>query len=149
MPAAEAPSAPGRVPVRQGLFVDADPPLLVTGRCGHCGQLHFPRQHTCPYCSSEVVDETHLRGRGHLWAHTAVTTAPPGYRGEVPYGFGVVELVEGLRVVGRLTEADPSALRRGQPMTLVVVPLHGDDEGRTVVSYGFAPFRSEVPAAGP
>jgi uncharacterized OB-fold protein len=46
-----------------------------------------------------------------------VTTAPPGYDGPVPYGFGVVEL-DGirLRVVGRLTESDPSALHEGQAM---------------------------------
>lgn len=114
----------------------------MTGRCRSCGHLHFPRQDTCPYCSSELVDERQLPGRGRLWAHTAVTAAPPGYLGEVPYGFGVVELDEGLRVIGRLTEADPSVLHSGQPMTLAVVPLHHDDEGRTVVTYAFSPSSS-------
>ena len=33
--------------------------------------------------------------------------APPGYTGEVPFGFGVVELPEGLRVITRLTESRP------------------------------------------
>ena len=36
---------------------------------------------------------------------------PPGYLGEVPFGFGVVELDEGLRVLGRLTESDPAPWR--------------------------------------
>ncbi len=143
MPAADLEPAPGRVPVRDGLFVDVDPPLLVTGRCRSCGHLHFPHRRTCPYCSSERVDESRVPGRGRLWAHTAVTAAPPGYTGDVPYGFGVVELDEGLRVIGRLTEAEPSLLRRGQPMTLVVVPLHTDDDGRTVVTYAFAPSSAE------
>jgi len=137
------------VPVRDGLFIDAETPLLVTGRCRACGHLHFPRQRICPYCSSELVEERRISGRGRLWAHTAVTAAPPGYRGEVPYGFGVVELEEGLRVIGRLTEAEPSALRRGQPMTLEVVPLHTDDEGRTVVTYAFAPAPSSASPSAP
>jgi uncharacterized OB-fold protein len=68
-----------------------------------------------------------------------VTAAPPGYRGEVPFGFGVVELPEGLRVLSRLTEADPARLRAGQAMALVVVPLHVDDEGRSVTTFAFAP----------
>jgi uncharacterized OB-fold protein len=63
-----------------------------------------------------------------------VTAAPPGYRGHVPYGFGVVELPEGLRVVTRLTETDPSRLASGQAMQLVLVPLAED-----VVTYAFAP----------
>ncbi len=128
-----------RVPVRQGLFVDADPPLLLGGRCRSCGRPHFARQENCPYCSSAHTEDDAFSGPGRLWAHTAVTAAPPGYQGEVPYGFGVVELPVGLRVVGRLTEADPSRLSIGRLMDLVVVPLHVDDEGRHVVTYAFAP----------
>jgi len=56
-----------------------------------------------------------------------VVTAPPGYEGPVPFGFGVVELpADGLRVVSLLTEADPAALRLGQPVRFTVVPLTGD-----------------------
>ena len=85
-----------------------------------------------------------LSPEGELWAWTAVTAAPPGYQGEVPYGFGVVELPEGLRIVARLTEADPGRLHAGQPMRLVVVPLHAQDDGQTVTTFAFAP----VAAAG-
>jgi uncharacterized OB-fold protein len=151
MPGADPGPVPQRVAVRSGLFVDGEPPLLVTGRCRDCGRLHFPCQRTCPYCSSDLVDEARLGGRGRLWAYTAVTAPPPGYEGEVPYGFGVVELDEGLRVIGRLTEADPAALRTGQAMSLAVVPLHADDRGRTVVTYAFAPAHAgaEPAAAAP
>ncbi|HML00698.1 MAG TPA: OB-fold domain-containing protein [Acidimicrobiales bacterium] len=127
-----------RVPVSPGLLVDAEPPALVGGRCAGCGRPHFPSSPMCPYCSSSEVSEERFTGPGQLWAHTAVTAAPPGYSGEVPYGFGVVELPEGIRVVTRLTETDPSRLATGQPMFLVIVPLHVDDEGREVVTYAFA-----------
>jgi uncharacterized OB-fold protein len=66
-----------------------------------------------------------------------VTAAPPGYRGEVPYGFGVVELPEGLRVLTRLTEGDPANMRFGQEVRLKLVPLHTDDEGRHVLTWAF------------
>jgi uncharacterized OB-fold protein len=68
-----------------------------------------------------------------------VTAPPPGYRGAVPFGFGVVELPEGVRVITRITEADPSRLRRGQAVRLEIVPLHEGDDGRPVVSYAFGP----------
>ena len=64
---------------------------------------------------------------------------PPGYAGEVPFGFGVVELPEGLRLITRLTEADPAALRFGMAMRLAIVPLHVDEQGREVVTYAYAP----------
>jgi uncharacterized OB-fold protein len=68
-----------------------------------------------------------------------VTAPPPGYQGEVPYGIGVVELPEGVRVITRLTEGDPGALTSGQAMELRIVPLHRDGDGNEVVTYAFAP----------
>ncbi|HLN42892.1 MAG TPA: OB-fold domain-containing protein, partial [Acidimicrobiales bacterium] len=107
-------------------------------RCDACGRHQFPRSDTCPYCAADGALPVELSGTGRLWTWTAVTTAPPGYRGEVPYGFGVVELPEGLRVVSRLTETDPARLSAGQPMRLVVVPVQVDEDGQ-VLSYAFAP----------
>jgi uncharacterized OB-fold protein len=131
------------VPVRAGLFMtDADgSPLLIGGQCSVCTRHHFPRLTMCPYCSSERVGERVLSTEGTLWGWTAVTAAPPGYLGEVPFGFGVVELPEGLRIISRLTEADPTRLTFGEAVALVLDPLHVDDEGRTIVTYAFAPVR--------
>jgi uncharacterized protein len=127
------------VPVRQGLFTDGDPPRLLGGRCRACGHHHFPRHDVCPYCASDDTEGAELSAGGRLWAWTAVTHPPPGYRGDTPYGFGVVELPEGIRIVTRLTEPDPHRLRTDQPMHLVAEPLHTDDEGHTVITYAFAP----------
>jgi uncharacterized OB-fold protein len=72
------------------------------------------------------VEPVDLPTSGRLWLWTAVTSAPPGYTGPVPYGFGIVELDDvGLRVVGRLAEADPAKLVAGQPMLLVVDEFDG------------------------
>jgi uncharacterized OB-fold protein len=139
-----APAAP-QVPVEAGLFTDGGAPALLGSRCTACQAHHFPAHQTCPYCSSDGVEACELSRTGVLWAWTAVTAAPPGYRGEVPYGFGVVELPEGIRVVTRLTEPDPTRLEGGQAMVLAVVPLHVDDEGRQVTTFAFAP----VPTPGP
>jgi uncharacterized OB-fold protein len=128
-----------RVMVRQGLFTDEDQPALLGSRCTACGAHHFPRHDSCPYCSTEDPVPTELTGSGTLWAWTAVTSAPPGYEGEIPYGLGVVELPEGIRVITRLTESDPAALAFGQAMVLRVVPLHADADGNDVVTFAFAP----------
>src|SRR5947209_13511647 len=119
------------VAVQEGLFtVDADGAAhLVGGRFRACGRHQFPRSSLCPYCGADDVAEALLSPDGTLWAWTAVTAAPPGYRGDVPYGFGVVELPEGLRVITRLTEPDPTRLRFGQDVRLQNVTLHRGDHG--------------------
>jgi uncharacterized OB-fold protein len=60
----------------------------------------------------------------------------------VPFGFGVVELPEGLRVVTRITETDLAMLRPGLAMRLVVDELFHEDDGTPVLSYAFAPVTS-------
>jgi uncharacterized OB-fold protein len=129
--------------VREGLFTDRDPPALLASRCKVCGSVLFPRADACPYCAGEAPEPIELSRPGVLWAWTAVTAPPPGYLGEVPYGIGVVELPEGVRVIGRLTEADPSALSAGQEMELRTVVLGRNSGDEEVVTYAFAP----VPAA--
>ncbi len=129
-------AANATVPVHEGLFTGDH---LIGGRCAACGRHHFPRTDTCPYCSSTDIVEASLSPTGTLWAWTAVTAPPPGYRGDVPFGFGVVELPERVRVITRLTQSDPTLLTFGEPVELRIVPLHVDDEGRTVTTYAFAP----------
>jgi uncharacterized OB-fold protein len=70
-----------------------------------------------------------------------VTAAPPGYSGRVPYGFGVVQLDDGVRVITRLTESDPDALTFGEPVRLVLEAVDRDDEGRDVVTWAFEVVR--------
>jgi uncharacterized OB-fold protein len=118
--------------VREGLFTDEG---LLGGRCTRCGQRHFPRATTCPWCGSDTIDDVTLSTEGTLWSWTAVSAAPPGYEGDVPYGFGVVELpADNLQVVTRITEADTEALAQGMAMRFVVVPLTA-----TTTTYAFEP----------
>jgi uncharacterized OB-fold protein len=61
----------------------------------------------------------------------------------VPYGFGVVELGDRIRVISRLTESDPTALRFGQPMRLVLVDVASPDASHrtedAVLTWAFEP----------
>ena len=93
----------------------------------------------CPACAGGPVEPLPLRGPGRLWGWTSVTIAPAGYLGPVPYGFGAVDFDEGIRVLGRITEADPAALRDGQAMALVADAVPTPDGGEALV-WAFAPL---------
>jgi uncharacterized protein len=131
-------------PIAPGLFtLGADGPRLVAARCNACHRLHFPAGPTCPYCAADGCAETRVGPGARLCLYTTVTSRPPGYRGELPYGFGVVELDDaGLRVVTRLTEHRLDRLRPGLAMRLVVAPLFTADDGSPVLAWAFAPEAS-------
>jgi len=124
-------------PIRPGLF-DADGPALIAARCAECGKPHFPASGTCPYCAAGGCETIRVGPDGTLRLFTVVASEPPGYRGPLPYGFGVVEVDGGLCLVSRLTETRLERLRPGLPVRLVVEPLYADDAG-PVLSYAFAP----------
>jgi uncharacterized OB-fold protein len=127
--------------ISSGLFElhDDGTIALVGGYSPTSGLHHFPSLDTCPYTGATDIETITLSSEATLWAWTAVTAAPPGYTGPVPFGFGVVELErEHLRVITRLTEADPTQLAFGQPMRLVAETLPGDN-GEPVVTWAFEP----------
>ena len=129
------------VPVTGALFDedDAGNVALIGGRCGSCGRHHFPVSPACPYCRADAVTTVRLSDHGTVWGWTAVTAAPPGYEGPVPFGFGVVELPEGVRVITRIEESDPARLEFGMPVKLSVAEVGTSDDGDTVVTYTFVP----------
>jgi uncharacterized OB-fold protein len=128
--------------ISDGLFElhDDGTITLVGGYSPTSGRYHFPRLDACPYSGAEDIETVTLSGDGTLWAWTAVTAAPPGYEGPVPYGFGVVELThEQLRIITRLTEPDPANLEYGQAMRLVADTLTRADGD--VVTWAFEAVR--------
>lgn len=126
-------------PVAEGLFTVDDGVLTLRGGWSPTSGLsHFPFSPACPWSGAQDVEPRPLPRTGRLLWWTAVTSPPPGYQGPVPYGFGVVELDDGLRVVGRLTVAEPGLLRGGEAVEVVAEELP-DGEGGDVVTWAFAP----------
>ena len=131
-----------QVPVHEGLFdTQGDDVALLASRCRSCGQYQFPAATTCPSCRGDDVETVRLSPTGTLWGWTTVHAAPPGYDGPVPFGFGVVELPEGLRVITRLEATDVDVLSFGMPVRAATAALHATEDGDTVVTYTFVPVR--------
>jgi uncharacterized OB-fold protein len=127
--------------VRAGLFEeDAAGAVTLLGiRCRACGHTAFPAAEFCPYCASADVEAVRLSPTGTLWGWTTVTAPPPGYEGPVPFGFGVVELPEGVRVITRLETVGVADVSFGMPMRVGLAALTENDEGDTIVTYTFGP----------
>jgi len=123
-----------------------DEPRLIGGRCASCGSVEFPQAPSCARCGATDVERHLLPRRGTLWTWTTQDFLPkePYASGETmetfrPYGVGLVQLGDEVRVEARLTEADPAKLDFGMAVELAIVPFRVDDDGTEVVTYAFRP----------
>lgn len=125
--------------------MQADGPRLIGSRCRECGEVTFPANPFCPQCCRETTANISLSQRGLLYSFTIQRfKPPPPFRGTepfVPYGVGMIELPEGLRVTSVLEESDPEQLRVGMEMELVITNFFEDDEGNDVLSFKFRPMK--------
>jgi uncharacterized protein len=127
-------------------------PRLIGSRCGACGATVWPKQHHCPRCSEPDMAELLLPRRGTLVAWTTQGFVPKlPYAGAAtadafePFGVGLVQLGDVVRVEARLTESDPAKLSFGMEVELTVVPFYVDEDGTEVVTCAFQPVGG-VPA---
>lgn len=120
-------------------------PQLIGSQCGSCSATTFPVQDYCPRCSSNQMSELRLPRRGTVIAWTTQGFAPgapyagPTGKDFVPFGVGLVQLGDVIRVEGRLTENDPAKLQFGQEVELTMIPLTTDADGNDVITFAFQP----------
>jgi len=142
-----------RVPVIEGLFSEeAEGPRLLGSRCATCATPYFPKSPVChnPDCDESRIEDATFGPHGVLFS-CAVQNYPPPPPAKYdepyqPYAVGMVDLAEGLRVLGRIATDDFSKLRGGMPVELIVDRLYRDEGGNDVVTWQFRP--AEAAARG-
>ena len=137
-------TAAEQIPVAEDLFRSSgDGAALVGTRCTGCGTHYFPKSLSCrnPQCDAKAVEEVLFGRTGRLYSYTVQSYQPPAlFRMSPwePYAIGLVELPEGLRVMGMLTGCELDEIRIDMALQLVVEPLYRDDCGVEVLTYKFA-----------
>lgn len=128
----------------------ADDPRLLGSRCEGCGAVTFPAQSRCPRCSASLMIELPLPRRGTLISWTTQGFPPSiDYMGDPtgasfePFGVGLVQLEDIVRVETRLTESEPERLDFGMEVELRIVPFYTDDDGDEIVTFAFAPVDNQ------
>lgn len=120
---------------------------LIGSKCDDCTAVTWPKQGRCPRCGGASMSDRPLPRRGTLVTWTTQNFVPkvPYAGGQTadtfkPYGVGLVQLGDEVRVEARLTEADPSRLRFGMEVQLVFVPFYIDEAGDEIVTWAFEPI---------
>jgi uncharacterized OB-fold protein len=94
-------------------------------RCGQCGALRHPPGPACPQCGSTRPEYMVATGLGEVYSFIVHHHPPlPGRR--LPIVVALVELAEGVRMVGELLDVKPEQVRVGAPVRVDFVRV--DDE---------------------
>jgi uncharacterized protein len=131
-------------PLREGLLTGSlnhlETVRLAGCKCTNCGETSLGERTICPNCGRDTVQTISLGNVGTLWSFTVIRHRPPGdYRGPTPFapfGMGLVELPEGLRVLSPI-DCDVDALRISLPLHFKPYVRHDPD--RDVVAFAFEP----------
>ncbi len=113
---------------------------LIGEICTHCGVKLFPPRDVCPECHQPAHEPYTFSGRGQVYSHSTVHSAPEGYGEFAPYAVALVKLEEGPLVTAQLTDIAPEDVRIGLPVEMVTRKIRefGED-GIVVYGYKFRP----------
>lgn len=93
---------------------------LVVQRCAACGRPRHPPRPVCPACRSFEHRWEPASGRGRVWswivAHPPVL---PAFADLAPFNVAVVELPEGVRMVGRILGVADDRVHEGMAVEVV------------------------------
>lgn len=108
-------------------------------RCGDCSAVVTVATMACRSCASRTPPAPfRATDHGRLFSWAIVHRSYPGIA--VPFVSAIVDLDDGLSLKGTLRNADPTALKFGMPVVLVLDDAGGthDKDGAPYVGYHFA-----------
>ncbi|MFF4455701.1 bifunctional MaoC family dehydratase N-terminal/OB-fold nucleic acid binding domain-containing protein [Streptomyces goshikiensis] len=90
---------------------------LLIQRCSSCATLRFPWLPGCNACASPEWDTVEASGAGTVFSYV-VMHHPPFPAFDPPYAVALVELAEGVRMIGNITGVPYDKVRIGMPVRL-------------------------------
>jgi uncharacterized protein len=94
-------------------------------RCGECGALRHPPGPMCLACGGGKPGYIVAAGTGEVYSYV-VHHHPPVPGRQVPFVVALVQLPEGVRMVGELLGVDPGQVRIGLPVRAAFVEVDED-----------------------
>jgi uncharacterized OB-fold protein len=93
--------------------------------CPTCGRLRHPPGPMCPSCGADKQDWIVAGGRGTVFSYV-VHHHPQVPGKQLPFVVALVELDEGVRMLGELVDVEPAAVSVGMPVEVALTRI--DDE---------------------
>ena len=110
---------------------------LVLQKCARCATFNFHPKPWCIECGSRELAWTDAKPFGTVYSHTvsrSVAMNYPGWAAELPVVMCLIDLDDGARMYGQLTDCPPEHVRIGMR-----VEVHFEDIGEEAAIPKFRP----------
>ena len=88
-------------------------------QCTQCKHRRWPPGPMCPVCQSTDTEWIEASGRGRVYSWIVVThPVDPVLVDQVPYAVAMIDLEEGVRVVGNVAGCEPDEIVAGMDVSL-------------------------------
>jgi len=113
---------------------------LLGFKCRKCGSIYYPKRLKCVKCGSSDFEIIELPKRGKVVEYTVVRLLPERYSGFHPYIIALIELDNGLKILGQLTDVDIDSVSEGMEVEATLRKLYeyGPD-GKIIYGVKFRP----------
>ncbi len=91
---------------------------LMAGKCTQCGKTHLPPRPLCDNCYSQTFTWTQMPNKGKLLTYTVIHVAPEQFQDDAPYAVGIIQLENGSKLPGRITDLPDDQLKIGMNLTV-------------------------------
>ena len=91
---------------------------LMAGKCVKCGKIHLPPRPICDNCYAQQFEWVELQGKGKLLTYTVIHVAPPQFQTLAPYAVGIMQLENGLKIPGMISNVPNEQLKVGMELTI-------------------------------
>ncbi len=105
-------------------------------RCKKCGKLFFPKRLVCDSCRGREFELVQQCLTGKVLTYTVLHSAPPGFKKDMPYIVGVVELDNGVRLTAQIADIEPERVKTGMRVYMEFRRI-GETGKSGVIHYGY------------
>ena len=108
--------------------------MLEGYECSSCGKKYFEAKGMCP-CGSIEFNEVEFSGKGKIVSFTQIHSGPEAFSEHGKYCVAIIDLDEGARITGQITDCKYEDLKIGQEVDAVFRKFYkSGDKG--VIHYG-------------
>ncbi|MGI0090821.1 MAG: Zn-ribbon domain-containing OB-fold protein [Nitrososphaerales archaeon] len=115
---------------------------ILGNKCDDCAQEYFPPVSVCRKCRSVKLKDKAMPRTGTLLSYTMQRESLPGFEDQEPMVFGLVKLVNGVKIIAQLVDMPYESLVDGLRLRTVFRRIRSDGEsGQIFYGFKFAPAR--------
>lgn len=110
---------------------------LIGTKCNSCDSVFFPPRSVCPKCRRiGKLESYQLSGKGKIVSYTHVRVPPEGFEDETPYPLAIIELEEGPRITGQITDSELDEVEIGNKVEATFRHV-GEEGDEGIIYYGY------------